>query len=86
MAENAKYTYGQQAVRLDYRRLEGVEEAEIVFFKEITAKIIDDLHIKRKTSQSDEQKALLTLAIRRYQTALRDTVFAITHKDIDLLN
>ncbi len=81
-----RFSYGEQAVRLTLKTITANEQLEIDYFKQETSRIINELHVKRKTSQSTEQKALLTLAIRKYQEAIRDTVFAITHEDIDLLN
>jgi len=80
-ATNRELTYGEKAVGITFNHGEGdifnnVNEAKVT-----CAQAIDQMNHLRELSESNEQKALLTIAIRDLQKAQMMMVKAITWKD-----
>lgn len=79
--EEKELTFGQKAVGLTFNHGEGIIHDEINTAKEICASGIDQMNDLRNISGSGEQKALMTIAIRKLQDAQMQMVKAITWKD-----
>lgn len=73
-------TYGQKAVASHYHG-EGAVKDAFQQFKDAFAVVIDALDAARKTTESGEQKRLLSIAITEAQAAQMWAVKAITWKD-----
>ncbi len=80
MAESNQ-TFGQKAVGLSFNHAEGVTKDAVHLLKEQYANTIDALNEARNSSESGEQKRLLSIAITEAQGAQMWAVKAITWKD-----
>jgi len=78
-SENSReLTYGEKAVGLMFNPS---NDDAVGQCKKMYANIIDDMHVLRNVSESQEQKRLASVAITEAQTAQMWAVKAITWKD-----
>jgi len=78
---NRDLTFGEKAVGLTFNHGEGVIFGQVDTAKKTCANAIDQMNNLRNMSESNEQKALLTIAIRDLQKAQMMMVKAITWND-----
>lgn len=78
MEKETSQTFGQKAVGLSFNPS---QSNEVDLCKSNCAKLIDQMHKLRQTSESPEQRRLASVAITEMQTAQMWAVKALTWKD-----